>query len=58
MSPTYEASPCRKRALVLPAMSPRLTWDNCITTALPDGPCANGGFEIAAVDLSAPLGEL
>lgn len=29
-----------------------------MAVAVPGAPEANGGFEIAAVDLSAPLGEL
>lgn len=35
-----------------------LTWDTYTAVALADGPVANSGFEIAAVDLFAPLGEL
>lgn len=46
-----EPWPCQDRP-------PGVTWDSGIAIALPDGPDANGGFEIAAVDLSAPLGEL
>lgn len=40
----------------LPRTSPRLPWDGGVAVA--DAPEANGGFEIAAVDLSAPVGEL
>lgn len=40
----------------LPRTSPRLPWDGGMAVA--DAPEANGGFEIAAADLSAPVGEL
>lgn len=56
--PAYQASPHRKGALALPRISPGPTRDSGIAVILPDGPDANSGFEIASVDLSAPLGEL
>lgn len=51
VSARKEHCPCQELPLGLPP-------DNCIALALPDGPIANSGFEIAAVALSTPLGEL
>lgn len=48
----------KERILALPRTPPRVTWEGDMAVAVPDTPEANAGFEIAAVDLSMPPGEL